>query len=450
LDISVTDYTEEHLSRLRSILENIGKSVTKLFLNAIGKRVKVYQSALISWLNLMPNLQHISTGGLFSCEEVLDAPENLRLNLKKLQNVQLCPFGLSDRLHDIPESSIKWLQFNDKVPSPNVEKIFLKHCKTLKRLDLFREVYTDPKPFRVLKLETLICLYQEYMNNSAHDEFLSDIIKNQSDLLKLELGEGDLCSNCYPVSAPLLRTICDKAQLTELHFGLSRSLTTVDIFGLRKLAELKELTIQMQFMEYSIENSMDMVEVLCSTGLSSLESLRLIGEFNGPLSLNLFLESFENLRKLELSESFNRITFNNGKIYPKMNSFILYSDELEVIDIHPCLIKSMPNLTELTVRAMFPRVSTFRSIFKSKIHTVDLTMSHFDIVSVYKMKKIKKWSRKIAKNCERRGGECEIKLGDVTEIFSDTSDGSIVSEISFDEVNSGGSEDNTWNVIENF
>lgn len=205
----------------------------------------------------------------------------------------------------------------------------------------------------------------------------------------------------------------------------------------------------MQFMEYSIENTMDMVEVLCSTRLPSLETLRLIGEFNGPLSLNLFLESFENLHKLELSESFNRITFNNGKIYPKMHSFILYSGEFETIDIHPCLIKSMPNLTKLTVRAMFPRVSTFRAIFKSKIHTVDITVSHFDIVSVYKMKKIKKWSRKIAKNCERRGGECEINLGDETEIFTDTTDGSILNqfEISFEEVNSGGSEDNTWDVI---
>lgn len=407
LSIVVEEFTPKQLKDLHDILENIGGSVTYFFLNAMGKTIKVYQSALIDWLNLMPNLNHIASGGLFGCQEILDAP-NTEVNIDKLENVQLCPMGLGVRLHETPASSVTWLQFNDTVPLPNVDKIFLKHRETLSRLDLFRTVYTDPKPFRHLKLRRLTMLYQQYMNNSAHDQFLLDVIEHQKELQYLSLGECDLCSNSYPVSPEVLRKISTKSQLTELNIGLSQAITPAHIWNLSKLTKLVDLTIQMAFDDYSVENQNDIVDTLCSTKLPELESLRLL-TCGANLSLNNFFDSFANLSELDLcSES--TYSFSPGRLYPNMTKLSLYNEHFEPIDIFPSLIKSMPNLCEFKINPLFPRVSTFRAIFNSNICVVDILVAIVENVSLYKMKKIKKLCKKIEDKC---GDEhCEIEFED--------------------------------------
>lgn len=394
LSISIDEFQEHHLKGLREILENIGASVTRVFINAMGKRVMFYQSALVSWLNLMPNLAHVSSGGLFSCTEVQDDP-NSTLQLANLQSIRLCPMGLGLKLHQTPASSVQLLQLNDQVPLPNINAIFEKHSQSLKHLDLFRPVYTDPLPFRHLELFNLSCLYQSYMNNPEHDRFLIDVISHQQSLEILTLGECDLLSNCYPVSSQLLRVICSKRDLQELSFGLSFDVSPLDVMEMRALTDLAELTIQMYFEDFSVESD-EIIEALCSTRLPELQSLRLLSSL-GNLPLDLLLDSFENLSSLELSEL--SFTFQPGRVYANLLDLSLYSEFHEPIDVRPSLIKSLTNLDILKVSHMFPRVSTFRAILKSKISSIEISVAVREDLSQHKLKKIKKLCKKLAEKC---------------------------------------------------
>lgn len=271
--IVIDDFHDFHLKRLLDILNNIGGRIRSLYLDAVGKNdVELEQSALVSWLNAMPNLEKVSAGGLYSCMENRDDPTT-ELNLCKLRNVRLCPLGLGLKLHQMPQASIQFLQLNDKIPLPNVEQVLKKHSETLHTLQLFRSVYSDPLPFRHAKLTKLSCLYQEFMNNRTHNDFLKDVIEHQTKLKTLDLGEGDLTSNCYPINAELLNLICEKTQLEELSIGLHLDVTSRDVSQLRKLKNLKQLLLQTLF--YDFEVSREVLEAFAGTKIPSLKCLRL-------------------------------------------------------------------------------------------------------------------------------------------------------------------------------
>lgn len=434
LRIVIDDFYDWQLKRLLDILQNIGDKVESLYIDAVGKTdVEVEQSALVSWLNSMPNLQKISAGGLYSCKENRDDPTTL-LNLSKLRSVSLCPLGLGLKLHQMPKASIQFLQLNDKVPLPNAEEVFKLHSETFRTLQLFRTVYTDPMPFRHLKLTKFSCLYQEFMNNRIHNEFLMDIIEHQTKLKTLDLGEGDLTSNCYPVNSELLNLICEKTELEELSIGFNLDVTPGDVNQMRKLKNLKQLLLQTSF--YDFEVNSEVLEAFASTKIPTLKSLRLeanvadmtqqvmrtlgesfpyleeyIGDFNihereNELStFNVFLDAFPNLTTLELLES--HYEFIPGRIYPKMKKLNLWCETNE-INISAQLIKSLPNLEELQVENMVPRYSTLRAILKSKITKIDITISSVEDISEKRLKKI----QKIASRIMDKGDECSIVFPD--------------------------------------
>lgn len=314
---------------------------------------------------------------------------------------------------------------------------------------LFHPVYKDPIPFRVLKLLEFTHLYEEYENNETHNAFLSDIIEHQSGLRSLNLGEGDLCSHCYPVNRQILNLICEKQQqLKILEIGINSDVQSIDIFNLRKLKNLKSLLLQFHFRNGT--SNREAYESLALANIPSLlklhlvvdsehvtaESLRALGqslpnlqEFyddshlpdfvlvdeDNPLILNLndYLDAFPNLTSLHLSKP--SIKFVPGREYPKIRELIIYSED--ILNVSEDFIKSMPNLEKLECE-MFAEISTLKAILGSKINDVYITFyaDYFNVDKLEKIKKLKDMiNEKVTVGCVRLDADDETDDEDYEE-----------------------------------